>query len=322
MSSPVPVPAYAVRGLSRRRGRGTAAVLANDAIDIDVPAGEIVGMLGPNGAGKTTLVRQLVGLDRPDSGQLHLLGHDLVARPQLAGQIVAYLAQEEHALDEVPVALAIETTGRLRGLTRAEARTARDVLLAELDLGGIARRPLTTLSGGQRRLAAVATALVGDRPVLVLDEPTVGLDAEARSNVWDALRRRRDGLGTTVVLVTHNVVEAEAVLDRVGVLDRGRLIACDTPANLRAQVGACVRVEVVWRDEPPGGPELRRAFADAVVDGQRWSLHVSSDRARELLSLLTKGAALDALDDVTVTAPTLEDVYLALGGTASDLERV
>lgn len=322
MTSPVPVPAYAVRGLSRRRGRGEAAVLANDGIDLDVPAGEIVGILGPNGAGKTTLVRQLVGLDRPDAGHLHLLGHDLVARPQVAGQVVAYLAQEEHALDEVPVAVAIESTGRLRGLTRSEARSGRDVLLAELDLERVARRPLTALSGGQRRLAAVATALVADRPVLVLDEPTVGLDAEARHNVWDALRRRRDGLGTTVVLVTHNVVEAESVLDRVGVLDHGRLIACDAPAELRAQVGACVRVEVVWRGEPPAAPALRRAFADAVVDGQRWSLHVPGEKARELLSLLTKGAALDALDDVTVTAPTLEDVYLALGGTARDLERV
>src|SRR5262249_24123164 len=153
--------------------------LANDGIDLDVDSGEVFGVLGPNGAGKTTLVRQLMGLLRPDSGSITLFGRDIVACPDAAARCAAYLAQEEPALTDLPVGLAVATPARLRGLGVGAARAARDALLEELDLGTVAGRPLGKLSGGQRRLAAVAATLVGDRPVLVLDEPTAGLDPQA-----------------------------------------------------------------------------------------------------------------------------------------------
>ncbi|HVS67940.1 MAG TPA: ATP-binding cassette domain-containing protein, partial [Mycobacteriales bacterium] len=169
--------AYRVRGLSKTY-RGTSTP-ANADVDLDIPSGEIFGMLGPNGAGKTTLVRQLVGLVRPDAGDITLLGHDVVADRRVASRLVAYLAQEEPALAELDVRRAIETTGRLRGLSRRDAGAAAGGLLEELGLGGLADRPLTRLSGGQRRLACVASALVADRAVLILDEPTTGLDPVA-----------------------------------------------------------------------------------------------------------------------------------------------
>jgi ABC-2 type transport system ATP-binding protein len=311
--------AVSVDGLVRHHRGG---VLATDRVSLEVPAGEVFGLLGPNGAGKTTLVRQLVGVLRPEAGRVTLLGTDVTADARAASRVLAYLAQSEPALDELPVGLAVETAGRLRGLPKRQARAATTALLDELSLGELRDRPLCRLSGGQRRLAHVATALVGDRPLLVLDEPTTGLDALARRAVWELLRRRRTELGTTVVLVTHNVLEAEQVLDRVAVLDQGRVIACDTPGRLKALVSDDVRLDLVWRGEPPlDDPVVAALAARSEVEGKRWSARLPAADAREFLGRLTGGPALAALDDFTLATPTLEDVYLALGGRASDLER-
>jgi ABC-2 type transport system ATP-binding protein len=314
--------AYEVRGLVRTfaagRGKGET-VLANDHIDLDVAAGTVFGLLGPNGAGKTTLVRQLVGLLRPDEGSIRLLGSPLDAR---ASACVGYLPQHEAALTDLTVSLAIESTGRLRGLGAAAARTTRDALVEELGLAPLAGRVIGQLSGGERRLAAFAAALAGPRPILVLDEPTTGLDPQARRAVWTALERRRRDAGMTIVLVTHNVLEAESVLDRVAVLDAGRIIACDTPGRLKAQVSEEVRLDLVWRAEPPSSdPVVAALAARATVTGRRWSVHLPVGQAREALGSLTSGPAFAALDDFTLATPTLEDVYLALGGRARDLER-
>lgn len=323
------VTALTVRGLVKtypaprgwRRSRG-APVVASDGVDLDVTAGEIFGLLGPNGAGKTTLVRQLTGLLRPDAGSIELLGHDLVRHPRRAARLLAYLGQESSALDELTVALAAETTARLRGLDAAAARRERDAVIEELGLGPLAGRPLKKLSGGQRRLACVATALVAGRPVLVLDEPTTGMDPVARRAVWAAIDRRRAEYGTTVVLVTHNVIEAETVLDRVAVLDAGRVIACDTPGGLKALVGDEVRLDLVWRDEPPlWVPAIAALRPGAVEAGRRWTLRLPPERARAAVTEVTTGPAFAALDDFTLATPTLEDVYLALGGQGDGLVR-
>ncbi|WP_369149288.1 ABC transporter ATP-binding protein [Streptomyces sp. R44] len=308
----------ATRG--RRGAPATPEVRATDGISLDVRGGEIFGLLGPNGAGKSTLVRQLTGLMRPDSGTVELLGHDLVRHPERAARLLAYLGQESTALDELTVSLAAETTGRLRGLTAHDARAARDAVLDELGLGELAGRPLKKLSGGQRRLACFAAALVGERPVLVLDEPTTGMDPVARRAVWAAVDRRRAEHGTTVLLVTHNVIEAETVLDRVAVLDRGRVIACDTPTGLKERVAGEVRVELVWRDAPPLQlPEVAALRPLAQETGRRWHLRLAPDEARAAVAAVTGGAAFAALDDFTLATPSLEDVYLALGGATGGL---
>ncbi|MFF9471239.1 ABC transporter ATP-binding protein [Streptomyces roseolus] len=307
----------ATRG--RRGAPATPEVRATDGISLDVRGGEIFGLLGPNGAGKSTLVRQLTGLMRPDSGSVTLLGHDLVRHPERAARLLAHLGQESTALDELTVSLAAETTGRLRGLSAADARAGRDAVLDELGLGGLADRPLRKLSGGQRRLACFATALVGPRPVLVLDEPTTGMDPVARRAVWAAVDRRRAEDGTTVLLVTHNVIEAETVLDRVAVLDRGRVIACDTPAGLKERVADEVRVELLWRETAPLDlPEVAALRGLAQESGRRWVLRLAPDAARAAVATVTGGAAFAALDDFTLATPSLEDVYLALGGAARE----
>ncbi|WP_408646722.1 ATP-binding cassette domain-containing protein [Streptomyces carminius] len=166
----------------------------------------------------------------------------------------------------------------------------------------------------------MAAALVGERPLLVLDEPTTGMDPVARRAVWSAIDRRRAEHGATVVLVTHNVIEAELVLDRVAVLDRGRVIACDTPAGLKAVVGEDVRLELVWRDRPPLElPEVAALHRSAVTAGRRWTLRLSQQDARAAVAAVTGGPAFAALDDFTLATPSLEDVYLALGGHTEGL---
>ncbi|MET9169604.1 ABC transporter ATP-binding protein [Streptomyces misionensis] len=305
----------AVKG--RRGAPGTPEVRATDGLDLTVRRGEIFGLLGPNGAGKSTLVRQLTGLLRPDTGSVEILGHDIVRHPERAARLLAYLGQESTALDELTVSLAAETTGRLRGLDVTRARAERDAVLEELGLTPIAERALKKLSGGQRRLACFAAALVGERPLLVLDEPTTGMDPVARRAVWAAVDRRRAEHGTTVLLVTHNVIEAETVLDRVAVLDRGRVIACDTPAGLKEQVAGEVRVELVWRERAPlDVPEVAVLRERAVESGRRWTLRLAPEEARAAVATVTGGAAFAALDDFTLATPSLEDVYLALGGAA------
>ncbi|MBC3992056.1 ABC transporter ATP-binding protein [Streptomyces buecherae] len=305
-------------GARARRGAPQGpAIRASDGIDLDVRRGEIFGLLGPNGAGKSTLVRQLTGLLRPDEGSVDLLGHDLVRHPDRASRLVGYLGQESTALDDLTVALAAETTGRLRGLDARRARAERDAVLDELGLAPIAGRAIKKLSGGQRRLACVAAALVGERPMLVLDEPTTGMDPIARRAVWAAIDRRRAASGTTVLLVTHNVIEAETVLDRVAVMDNGRVIACDTPSGLKALVAGDVRVDLVWRDQPPlDVPEVAALKDVARPTGRRWTLRLAPDEARAVIAAVTGGPAFAALDDFTLATPSLEDVYLALGGRA------
>ncbi|WP_322762267.1 ABC transporter ATP-binding protein [Frankia sp. Cr2] len=313
---------YAVRGLTRRHGVGEHAVLATCDLDLDIERGEVFGVLGPNGAGKTTLVRQLMGLIRPDAGSIEMFGWDVVSRPDIPPRLAAYLGQGDTALADLPVSVAVETTARLRGLGRPAARAARTAVIDELGLAPIAGRPLRHLSGGQRRLASVACALVGHREVLVLDEPTTGLDPTARRAVWSALQRRRDTAGVTVLLVTHNVLEAESVLDRVAVLEAGRVIACDTPGRLKASVSEDVRLDLVWRFEPPGDdPIIARLAQQAEITGRRWTTRMAAVDAREALARLTTGPAFAALDDFTLATPSLEDVYLALGGASRTLER-
>jgi ABC-2 type transport system ATP-binding protein len=313
-------PAFRVRGVEKTYRDGS--VRANAGIDLDVGVGEVFGLLGPNGAGKSTLVRQLVGLTTPDRGCVELFGHDLARDRSVAASYVAYLAQDEPALEELPVRLAVETTARLRGVARRAAVREAGDLLEELGLQPLADRPLARLSGGQRRLACVAAALAADRPVLILDEPTTGLDPVARRAVWAALRRRCTERAVTVVLVTHNVLEAELVLDRVAILDRGRVIACDSPGQLKAAVSDEVRLDLVWRLDPPlDDPTVAALGARASVVGRRWSTRLPQPQAREALGRLTSGAAFAALDDFTLATPTLEDVYLALGGRDDDLEK-
>ncbi|WP_200871666.1 MULTISPECIES: ABC transporter ATP-binding protein [Actinomadura] len=293
-------------GLSR--GYPDAGRLAVDGVSFSVRPGEVFGVLGRNGAGKTTLVRMLAGLLRPDAGSVRIGGSDVTGQAARAAAHVAYLPQSESALTDMTVRTAVRTTARLRGLPRAHARRESAELLTELGLEDLADVRIERLSGGQRRLAAVATALTGQRPVLVLDEPTTGLDLDARRTVWQALDRRRAG-GTAIVLVTHNVLEAETLLDRVLVLHKGRTVAFDTPGRLKDRFGGLVRLHLVWRHAPPLAPgDLGGEIHER---GNRWSARLPVRDAQRALTQILSGPAYAALDDFSLAPPSLEDVLLS-----------
>ncbi|WP_205717506.1 ABC transporter ATP-binding protein [Actinomadura soli] len=307
-AEPAPGVAAACAAHGLTRGYRNAGRLAVDGVSFSARHGEVFGVLGRNGAGKTTLLRMLVGLLRPAGGTVRIRGAEVTGQAARAAAHVAYLPQSESALTDMSVRTAVEATARLRGLSRAHARRQSGALLAELGLEDLADARMERLSGGQRRLAGVATALAGQRPLLVLDEPTTGLDLDSRRTVWRALDRRRAD-GTAIVLVTHNVLEAESVLDRVLVLHQGRTVACDTPARLKERFGGLVRLQLSWRHTPPLTPA--DLGGDVRDHENRWSVRLPVEDARRTLTEILSGPAYTALDDFSLTPPSLEDVLLS-----------
>ncbi|MFN2586905.1 MAG: ABC transporter ATP-binding protein [Actinomycetota bacterium] len=315
-------PAYEVRDL--RKVYRDPDVVANDGISWSVHPGEAFGLLGPNGAGKTTLVRQLVALLRPTSGEVRLFG-ELVRygrkpEPRL-GRTVAFLPQGATALGELKVAEAISCTGMLRGLGRSSATADAEELMDALSLTGVADRQLRKLSGGQRRLVQIAMTLVGRLPVLVFDEPTADVDPMLRMRIWELIAARARA-GAAVVLVTHDVGEAEHVLDRVAIMGGGRIVAAGTPAELKSRLSHRTRLEVVVSEDATVDPQalVGHVGGEARVRGKHLSAWVPAEDAIPALEKLIAAAGLESLEDVRLVTPTLEDVYLDVGGRTFEEE--
>ncbi len=222
-----------VSGLSKRFGSGPGAVQANDAIDLSVSAGQVVCLLGHNGAGKSTLVGQVVGLTVPDAGTVLLGGIDAVAHPAAARALASVQAQANVPITGLTPRTAIELVGRVRGLRKPAARTRADELLQALDLITWADKPAEKVSGGVARLTAFAMAAIAPGALVVLDEPTNDVDPVRRWLLWQEIRRIADD-GKGVLLVTHNIHEAEHVVDQVVLLDEGRVVTHGTPAQFVA----------------------------------------------------------------------------------------
>jgi ABC-2 type transport system ATP-binding protein len=229
----------AIRGL-RKDFPGATAVRN---LDLDAAAGEIVGLLGPNGAGKTTTLRLLTTLLRPTAGRATIAGVDLLADPAGVRRRIGSVAQGNSTDPNCTVAEEIVLQGRLHGLSAVRARARADELIADFDLGP--DRPTGQLSGGQRRRLDLALGLVHSPAVLFLDEPTVGLDPPSRGLLWEKVRRVRDA-GTTVVLSTHYLAEADACCDRIVLLSAGEVVADGTPAELKRAVGAHAGLDDVF----------------------------------------------------------------------------
>jgi ABC-2 type transport system ATP-binding protein len=220
-----------IQGLRKRYGKPPKGVQANDGVDLRIGAGQVVGLLGHNGAGKTTLVNQVVGLALPDEGSITLAGIDAVARPDEARKLASVQAQANVPITGLTPRRAIDLVGRLRGGKGADVKRRTEHLLDALDLGPWADVTAEKVSGGVARLAAFAMAAVAPGALVVLDEPTNDVDPVRRRLLWAEIRRIADE-GAAVLLVTHNVREAETVVDRVTILDHGRVLADETPAGL------------------------------------------------------------------------------------------
>ncbi|NSC20342.1 ATP-binding cassette domain-containing protein [Streptomyces albus subsp. chlorinus] len=230
-------PALDIRSLSLTYTLKSGPVHAVRGIDLSVPRGEILGFLGPNGAGKTTTLRMLTTLLRPTGGTARIAGHDLRAEPSAVRSRIGYVAQAGGLDPACGVREELVTQGRLHRMPKDQARRRADELAADLGLDGLMDRPTAALSGGQRRRVEIALGLVNHPQVLFLDEPTTGLDPGSRAELWDLVRRVRREQGTTVFLTTHYLDEADALADRVVIVDGGRVVAQGTPEALKRDHG-------------------------------------------------------------------------------------
>ena len=275
--------------LSKRYAGGT---LANDRISLSVPRGTTLGLLGRNGAGKTTLVRQITGELRPTSGSVHVLGVDVIAEHTRARALMGVVPQEAEPFEHLRPHEHLALFARMRGLSRSAARRRADELIGQLGLSDHARVQARQLSGGLKRKLLMGVALVGDPRVLVLDEPTTGLDPHSRREVWALLSTLR-GRGRTIVITTHYMEEAEELCDEVALISAGRIYRQGTVEDLRSQCRN--RFKAVYES---GGSRQ-------VVHGES-----SEDVLAEL--------AWRGVEAFSLSKASLEDVYLEL--TAEALE--
>jgi ABC-2 type transport system ATP-binding protein len=309
------------RGLARTFTSRKRTVEAVRGVDLTVGAGEIVGFLGPNGAGKTTTLRMLTTLLDPTAGTATVAGADLLRDPVGVRRKIGYVPQ---AIGQTmggtdPNCLVIEELLDQGGLYRlppdVAARRA-GTLMGQFELDGLDRRPVKTLSGGQRRRLEIALGLVHTPPLVFLDEPTTGLDPQSRSNLWEHIGRLRSELGTTVFLTTHYLEEADVLCDRVFVIDHGVIAAEGTPDELKRRIsGDVVILRVAGHDD-----EARKLLAEQPIvreiseaDG---TLRLTVEQGEAALPSLLR--VLDAagltLESINLSRPTLDDVFLTLTG--------
>ncbi|MFD8208270.1 ABC transporter ATP-binding protein [Streptomyces sp. NPDC059695] len=237
------MPIISTAGLARTFSTRNGRVEAVRGIDLTVRPGEILGLLGPNGAGKTTTLRMLTTLLPPTGGAATVAGHDLLRDPAAVRRRIGYVAQSGGLDPQETVRSELVHQGRLYGLDRATATARAEELAADLGLTGLLDRKTPELSGGQRRRLDLAMGLTHRPEVLFLDEPTTGLDPGSRADLWALVRRLRDEHGTTVVLTTHYLDEADALADRLVIVDGGTVVAEDSPAGLKAAHGAATLQE-------------------------------------------------------------------------------
>jgi len=297
---------------------GTKAL---DGVDLEVPRGSILGMLGPNGAGKTTTVRVLATLLRPDRGSARVAGHDVVAE---AAQVRRYigLTGQYAALDESLTGRAnLVMIGRLGRLSVRAAKVRADELLSQFTLSDAADRGVKTYSGGMRRRLDLAASLVTRPQILFLDEPTTGLDLSSRMVTWDAVRALA-GDGTTVLLTTQYLDEADNLADRIAVIDHGQVIADGTPAQLKAKVGGeRVVLTVASADDLGAAAGILARHStepprlDAAARVTEAPVTAAARRMPEIVRDLDAAGVL--LDDLAIRHPSLDDVFLTLTGKPS-----
>src|SRR4051794_8959409 len=306
--------AIEAEGLEKRYGD----VQALDGIDLHIEAGTVFGLLGPNGAGKSTTVRILTTLSRPDSGSVRVAGLDALKRPVEVRRRIGVVAQK-HGTDP-------DATGRENLVLQAElygvSRGRADELLERFGLADAADRQAKTYSGGMIRRLDVALGLIHKPAVLFLDEPTTGLDPEARAMMWAEIERLAREERMTILLTTHYLEEADRLASQLAIVDRGRIVARGTPDELKAELeGDAVQVELAQEDGGTARLALERVhgLGDVLIDGR--TLHArAADGAAAIPAVL---AALEAVGvraaSVTLARPSLDDVYLRHAGRAYEV---
>ena len=301
--------AIVVDGLEKTYGK---TVRALDGIRFTVPEGEVFGLLGPNGAGKSTTVRILTTLSRPDAGRAVVAGHDVLARPADVRRSIGYVPQASGVDREATGRENLLLQGRLQGMRRPDLERRAAELLETFGLADKAGALVKTYSGGMKRRLDVAMGLVHRPQVLFLDEPTTGLDPEARAAMWEELERLAAAERLTILLTTHYLEEADRLARRVAIVSRGQVVVEGTPEELKRELrGDAVVIELA--DGAAGAAETASRLEgvhETVVDGRR--LHLRVEHGAQAVPVIL--AALDgqgvAVNAVTVSRPSLDDVYL------------
>jgi ABC-2 type transport system ATP-binding protein len=313
MPTATPTPdgaAIEVNAISKRFGK----LQAVDNVSFGVQSGEIFGLLGPNGAGKSTLIRMLTTLVPPTSGTAIVAGHDIIRDPNSVRTSIGVIPQNMTSDPELTCAENLGIHARLYGITGAQRRRRTEELLEAVGLSDRANALASTLSGGMRRRLEIARGLVHDPRILFLDEPTTGLDPVSRVSVWEMITRLRVQQGRTLFLTTHYMDEADRLCDRLAIVDRGRIVALDTPVALKSSVPGASRIEVQFEpDLPQGAVELESLPAVQSVRALGSAAYrISSDRgpatAQELVEL-ARAQKLE-LKSLSVQSTSLDDVFL------------
>jgi ABC-2 type transport system ATP-binding protein len=290
---------------------------AVDGVDLTVRAGTVYGVLGPNGAGKTTTISMLATLLKPDAGEATIFGHDIRKEQQVVRQLIGVTAQFASVDETLSATENLVIFSRLLGLSRTEAKRKSAELLEEFGLTEAAKRPLKKFSGGMRRRLDLAASLISQPPLLFLDEPTTGLDPRTRAQMWDTIRRLV-ATGSTVLLTTQYLDEADQLADRIAVIDTGRVVAEGTADELKASVGeSSLQLRLA---DPADMEDARRAIASVLgvegvisPEGSRITAPMRSpDTVADLL--VTFREAGIHLTEMSVQKPTLDEVFLTLTG--------
>jgi ABC-2 type transport system ATP-binding protein len=300
-------PVLAVEELTKEYRGG---VRANDGVTLYVAAGEVFGLLGPNGAGKTTLVRQVVGLSKPTSGNIRIHDIDVVADPDAARTACTWQPQTQVLIRALTALQAIELVGRIRGATPEVSKERASELVDALGIREWAGNPGALLSGGVARLVAFAMAAAVPGDVVILDEPTNDVDPLRRRLLWEQVAKLAAG-GSAVLLVTHNVLEAERAVDRLAILDRGRVVASGTPGSLKTGADASFRLELIV--EPGAGPaDLPAYLGRPVLTGRRLLANVAAENIEAAVGWARAERDRGHVEEFSLGPVTLEDVYVRL----------
>jgi ABC-2 type transport system ATP-binding protein len=300
------------RGLERRFG----STLAVAGVDLQVAPGEIYGFLGPNGAGKSTLMRMLCTLLRPTAGQAKVAGFDVATEPEAVRLRIGVALQDASLDDRQSGTELLRLQARLYGLTPAETQQRLEELGNLVDLGDALEQRIGTYSGGMKRRLDLAAALIHNPDVLFLDEPTTGLDPVSRARVWEEVRRLNRHLGTTIFLTTQYLEEADALADRVGIIDHGRIIADGRPDELKRSLGSDVVVAEVDGDPAPAVASVRGLAGVDHVEARGTELKIGVKDGPSALSpiaIALHGCGVP-VRNLTLRIPTLDDVFLELTG--------
>ena len=308
-----------VQTFQTRHGKEKTQVRAVDGVDLDVAEGEVIGFLGPNGAGKTTTLRMLTTLLKPTEGTATVAGYDVVTQSEQVRRSIGYVSQAGAAFSGARAGDEVVDHGMLYGLPRKEVEERGHQLFTQLNLEGLWTRMPKNMSGGQKRRLDIVMGLIHEPTLMFLDEPTTGLDPQARANLWEHIRELRSRRGATVFLTTHYLDEADTLSDRIIIIDQGRIIASDTSDNLKSQVsGDLVDLEVADPAHLGEAANKLASIRDTSTEVEVEDRHVRgrvprAGRAVQGLIRDLDRSGID-LDSIEVHRPTLDDVFLTLTG--------